>query len=264
MQVTILGSGSAGNCTLIETETTRVLVDAGLSGRQIAHRLERFGRKPDQLSAVLLTHEHTDHTRGLGVLCKDTRLPVYANRFTAEAVQADPEWADRVRISWRLFSTGCPFEIGDLCIESFSVPHDAFDPVGFVIRHRDTGVGVGVLTDLGHATKLVIERVRSTDALVLEANHDLKLLQEDSARPWALKQRIMSRHGHLSNDAAATLAGEVASDRLRHVFLAHLSRDCNRPELARRAVEGSLRKIGATHIAIAIASQDTPTATLTL
>jgi len=264
MHVTILGSGSAGNCTLIETDTTRLLVDAGLSGRQIATRLALIGRNLEQITGVILTHEHSDHTRGLGALCKTRPIAVYANRLTAEAVAADPEWQDRTRISWRLFATGSSFDIGDLLVESFSVPHDASDPVGFVVRHTRSGISVGVLTDLGHVTKLVTERVRTMDALVLEANHDLKLLQEDTARPWATKQRIMSRHGHLSNDAAATLACEIASDKLRHVFLAHLSRDCNRPELAQQTVGDKLRQIGARHIVLAVASQDKPTATLSL
>ncbi len=264
MHITILGSGSAGNCTLIETDTTRLLVDAGLSGRQIARRLALINRNIDQISGVILTHEHSDHVCGLGVLCKARPLPVYANRLTAEAVTTDPDWPETVRISWRLFSTGGSFEVGDLLIESFSVPHDAYDPVGYVIRQPGSSIAVGVLTDLGQATKLVTERVRQMDALVVEANHDLKLLQEDAARPWALKQRIMSRHGHLSNDAAATLASDVACDKLRHVFLAHLSRDCNRPELAQQTVGDKLRQIGARHIAVAVSSQDKPTATLTL
>jgi phosphoribosyl 1,2-cyclic phosphodiesterase len=264
MHITILGSGSAGNCTLIETDTTKLLVDAGLSGRQISQRLSLIDRHLDQISGIILTHEHSDHTRGLGVLCRARALPVYANRLTAEAVTADPEWENPVRISWRLFATGNSFAFGDLLVESFSVPHDAYDPVGFVIRHPGSGVAVGVLTDLGHVTKLVTERVRAMDALVVEANHDLKLLQEDTARPWAIKQRIMSRHGHLSNDAAATLTSDVACDRLRHVFLTHLSRDCNRPELAQQTVGEKLQKIGARHIAVTVSSQDKPTATLTL
>ena len=264
IRITILGSGSAGNCTLIETDSTKLLVDAGLSGRQIAQRLALISRNLEQISGVVLTHEHSDHTRGLGVLCKTRPLPVYANRLTAEAVTTDPEEKDRVRISWRLFSTGGSFEVGDLLVESFSVPHDAYDPVGYVVRHPASGISIGVLTDLGHATKLVTERMRSMDVLVVEANHDLKLLQEDAVRPWSLKQRIMSRHGHLSNDAAATLAGEVASDKLRHVFLAHLSQDCNRPELAQQTVTTKLQQIGARHVAVEVASQVKPTATLSL
>ena len=262
MHVTVLGSGSAGNCTLIETETTSILIDAGLSARQILYRLQLIGRNLNRLNGIVLTHEHTDHTRALAVLCRTESLPVYANRLTAEAIATDPDWSSRARISWRLFATGHSFEIGDLTVDSFSVPHDAQDPVGFTIRHGTQTVGV--LTDLGHATKLVIERVRDTDVLVLEANHDLKLLQEDAARPWALKQRIMSRHGHLSNDAAATLASEVSGSRLRHVFLAHLSRDCNRPDLAQRVVADKLHQIGASHIAVSVASQDHPSATVNI
>jgi phosphoribosyl 1,2-cyclic phosphodiesterase len=254
IEVTILGSGSAGNCTFIETERTAILVDAGLSGRQIHHRLASLNRTFADIDAILLTHEHSDHTRGLGVLCKNNPIPVFANRLTAEAVATE----DKAKVSWRLFTTGHPFEVGDFTVESFSVPHDAYDPVGFAIRTATHAVGV--ITDLGHATKLVAERMRSMDVLVLESNHDMKLLQEDTVRPWALKQRIMSRHGHLSNEAAATLAGEVCSDRLRHVFLAHLSRDCNRPEIAQRTVSQKLP----AHVCVAVSSQDHPTATVSL
>ena len=262
IHVTVLGSGSAGNCTLIESEATAILVDAGLSSRQIVQRLGLIGRNLDQVHAILLTHEHSDHTGALHVLCKQRSFPVYANRLTAEAVMSDPECNGLKRISWRLFSTGSHFEVGDLAIESFSVPHDAQDPVGFTIHHG--GLSVGVLTDLGHVTKLVFERVRAVSALVLEANHNVKLLQEDTARPWATKQRIMSRHGHLSNDTAATLAGEIAGDRLRHIFLAHLSRDCNRPDLAHQAVSHKLRQVGADQVAVAVSSQDKPTSTFNL
>jgi phosphoribosyl 1,2-cyclic phosphodiesterase len=254
IEVTILGSGSAGNCTLIETEQTAILVDAGLSSRQIVQRLATMGRAVSEIDAVLLTHEHTDHTRGLGVLCKTHPIPVFANRLTAEAVASQ----ETQRIRWQLFSTGHPFAVGDFTVEPFPVPHDASDPVGFAIR--TDAHAVGVLTDLGHVTKLVVERMRAMDLLVLESNHDMRLLQEDTARPWALKQRIMSRHGHLSNDDAATLAGEVCCDRLRHVFLAHLSRDCNRPEIAQRVVSEKLP----ARVRVAVSSQDHPTATVRL
>jgi phosphoribosyl 1,2-cyclic phosphodiesterase len=258
IEVTILGSGSAGNCTLIETEQTAVLVDAGLSSRQIAQRLAMLDRSVADLDSILLTHEHSDHTRGLNVLCRTRAIPVYANRLTAEAIHADPEFNGLNNIAWRLFSTGCAFEVNDITVETFTVPHDASDPVGFVFRSG--AHAVGVITDLGHATTLVIDRLRALDALVLESNHDLKLLQEDTGRPWALKQRIMSRHGHLSNDAAATLAGEVCSDRLRHVFLAHLSRDCNRPEIAERVVSKKLP----AHVRLLVSTQERPTTTISL
>ena len=259
VKVTVLGSGSAGNCTLVQSDRTTVLVDAGLSGRQITQRLESVGCDPLSVQAILLTHEHSDHTRGLTALCKQRPIPIFANRLTAEAIASDPENKPKTHISWRLFSTGHLFEVGDFAVESFSVPHDAYDPVGFSIRTAD-GIRVGVLTDLGHVTKLVVERTREMDILVLESNHDTKLLQEDTVRPWATKQRIMSRHGHLSNDAAATLAAEVCSDRLRHIFLAHLSRDCNRPELAQRVVAHKLP----AHVRVDVAGQDQPTATACL
>jgi phosphoribosyl 1,2-cyclic phosphodiesterase len=259
IQLTVLGSGSAGNCTLIESARTRLLVDAGLSARQITQRLAHVHRSLDAIDAILLTHEHSDHRQGLTVLSKRRPLPVYANRLTAEAVHDE---AGDARLSWRLFTNGQAFEIGDFTIEPFSVPHDAQDPVGFLIHQN--GFAIGVVTDLGHVTQLVMERVRAVDVLILESNHDLRLLQDNPDRPWSLKQRIMSRHGHLSNDAAAQLAGTVVSDRLRHICLAHLSRDCNRPELARRAVETSLRRAGANHVTVAVADQDTPTTPLFL
>ena len=129
--------------------------------------------------------------------------------------------------SWRLFESGATLDLGDLKINSFSVPHDAYDPVGFMFYHALGNIGF--LTDLGYATKLVIERVRQARALVLEANHDLRLLQEDTKRPWSVKQRILSRHGHLSNDAAAEVAAEVVTDVMEDLYLGHLSADCNRP-----------------------------------
>jgi phosphoribosyl 1,2-cyclic phosphodiesterase len=264
MQVTVLGSGSAGNCTLVETEATAVLIDAGLSARQVNHRLQQIGRSITDVDAILLTHEHSDHTGALPVLCKAIPLPVYANRLTAEAVTTSLTGNRQPRIAWHLFQTGSAFTIGNLQIETFSIPHDAQDPVGFVIRDTDTGLALGVLTDLGHATKLAIERVRQTDALILESNHDLKLLQDDTRRSWGTKQRIMSRHGHLSNDDAAAVVRDIASPRFRHVFLAHLSRDCNRPELARKTVADKLRHISADHIAVAVSVQHEPTATLCL
>jgi phosphoribosyl 1,2-cyclic phosphodiesterase len=262
MEVTILGSGSSGNSTLIETERTAILVDAGFSGRRTAQRLAQFGRSLAEIDAILISHEHSDHVSGLGAICKNHATPVFANRLTAEAVQEELAGAPETRIPWRLFANGQAFEIGDLTIESFSIPHDATDPVGFTIRQDN--LAVGIVTDLGHATKLVLERVRQLDVLILESNHDVKMLQDDTLRPWATKQRIMSRHGHLNNEAAAAVAAEVVSDRLRHLCLAHLSQDCNKPELARDIVGGKLRHLGATHVRVTAASQHQPSAPIQL
>ncbi|MCX7915035.1 MAG: MBL fold metallo-hydrolase [Verrucomicrobiae bacterium] len=258
--VTVLGSGSAGNATLIETDSTSILIDVGLTARQISNRLAKVGRKLEDVDAIVLTHEHGDHTRALPLLCKQHHLPVYANRLTAEAITE--ELKPLPPISWHLFTNGAPFSIGDLLIEPFPVPHDACDPVNFLIRHQSHAIGI--LTDLGHVTRLVVERVRAANLLILEANHDVRLLQNDTARPWSIKQRILSRHGHLSNEAAASLAGEIAGEHLHHVFLAHLSRDCNRPELATRAVGEQLYRRGARHIRLTVATQDAPTTPVTL
>src|SRR5437867_2561141 len=258
VQLTILGSGSSGNCAYLETDETRLLVDAGLSGRQIRQRLLNIGRTPENLHGILITHEHSDHVQGLVGLAARLQIPIYCNRLTSEAIARQLE----VRLDFRLFATGATFEIGDLAVDTFSVPHDAYDPVGFLLR---TSAGnVGFLTDLGHATKLVIHRVRAANVLLLETNHDLKLLQEDTRRPWSIKQRILSRHGHLSNAAAAEVAEQIVSAELRHLFLGHLSRDCNRPELAHCAVSERLRQIGADHVRIESTSQDATSPTLSL
>ncbi|MBL9128489.1 MAG: MBL fold metallo-hydrolase [Verrucomicrobiales bacterium] len=258
MQFTILGSGSGGNCAYLETPGARLLIDAGFSGKQIRERLAGIGRSPETLTGILVTHEHIDHIQGLGVLAKKLDVPVYCNRFTREAAESILE----CRLKASVFQTGAAFEIGDVTVETFSVPHDAQDPVGFLFR---TSAGnVGFLTDLGHATKRVLERVRPANVLVLEANHDLKLLQEDTKRPWSTKQRILSRHGHLSNDAAAEVAAEVANSTLSRIYLGHLSRDCNRPELARDTVVRKLGALGIGHIAVENTSQERPCGTMVL
>ncbi len=258
VKLTILGSGSAGNCAYLETDETRLLIDAGLSGRQIRERLASIGRTPELLHGILITHEHSDHVQGLTTLCAKLRIPVFCNRLTKEAIENQLH----TRFDCRIFSTGTHFEVGDVVVETFSVPHDAYDPVGFLVR---TNAGnIGFLTDLGRPTNLVIERVRTANVLLLETNHDLKLLQADTKRPWSVKQRILSRHGHLSNDDAAGVVEQIVSSELRHLYLGHLSRDCNQPERAIDAVRARLQKMGAGHVHIEAASQDFPCSTLSL
>lgn len=258
VQFTILGSGSGGNCAYLEHGETRLLIDAGFSGRQIRQRLAAIGRSPETLTGILITHEHSDHIQGLIALAGKTQLPVYCNRLTREAVESQLS----TRFNCHIFGTGASFEIGSITVDTFSVPHDAYDPVGFALRAG--GIQIGFLTDIGHATRLVIERIRASNVLVLETNHDLKLLQEDSRRPWSLKQRILSRHGHLSNDAAAVVLEEILTSELTHLYLGHLSRDCNRPEIALRTINGRLQQMGATHLQPVAASQDQACPTLTL
>ncbi len=257
VNLTILGSGSNGNCAYLETAETRILIDAGFSLRQLRQRLALIGRAPEGLTGVLITHEHSDHINGLATLCKKLHIPVYCNRLTREAV----EFQLQHRFECRVFETRQGFDVGDVVVETFDIPHDAADPVGFLLR---TSAGnIGFLTDLGHATKSVLERVRTANVLVLETNHDLKMLQE-SSRPWSLKQRIAGRHGHLSNSDAADAAQAIMSAGLRHLYLGHLSRECNLPELAQRVIDERLRQIGATHVRTELTWQHKPCATMAM
>lgn len=258
VQFTILGSGSGGNCAYLEAGETRLLIDAGFSARQIRERLASIGRTPESLSGILITHEHGDHIQGLGALCGKLGVPIFANQFTREAIARQFQQ----KLHFRIFETGAIFVVGEVEVQTFSVPHDAMDPVGFLLR--TAGGNLGFLTDLGHATKLILERVRPAQVLVLEANHDLKLLQDDTRRPWSTKQRILSRHGHLCNEAAAGVAMALADGLLKRIYLGHLSRDCNRPELARKIVGDRLAGIGAGHIQLESTSQENRCETLVL
>lgn len=258
VRLTILGSGSSGNCAYLETDEARVLIDAGLSLRQIRLRLATISRAPEILTGVLITHEHWDHVQSVPLLSEKLHIPIYCNRPTHEAI----EYQTKTKIPCRLFTTGASFEVGDITVETFMIPHDAQDPVGYLLRTR--AGNVGFLTDLGHATRLVLERVRPANALVLESNHDVKMLQDCPTRPWSLKQRILGRHGHLSNEDAADAAEQIMSGELRHLYLGHLSRECNRPDLALSVATARLQKIGASHVHLELTSQAQPCRTLEL
>jgi phosphoribosyl 1,2-cyclic phosphodiesterase len=250
MRLCVLASGSSGNCTYLASDSTAILIDAGLSARRIAERVTAAGGSADQLHGVCVSHEHSDHTTGLRVLVKRHGIPLYANSGTVDALRRDTELH---QLPWNRFTNGHAFTVGDLRIEPFSVPHDAYDPVGFVVSHHDTCVGV--VTDMGMATNLIRERLRPCHAIVLEANHDERLLQEAN-RPWSLIQRIRGRQGHLSNQAAASLLHDIAAPHLQHVFLAHLSEDCNRPELAVQAGRQALDRAGCEHVAVSLTYPD--------
>jgi phosphoribosyl 1,2-cyclic phosphodiesterase len=247
----MLGSGSAGNSALVATGHCKILVDGGLSARQLMLRLEHCGVTAEQLDGVLLTHEHGDHIYGLEVLCRKFGLPIYCNALTAEAVRCDSSFR-RYR-NWRIFETGAEFSICDIVVQTFPVPHDAVDPLGFVF-HAGSGT-LGFITDLGYVTKLIVERLRQVQTLVIETNHDEKLLQNDRHRPWPVKQRIQSRHGHLSNTAAAGVIEELLPGKLERVVLGHLSRDCNTPALALETVRASLAKYSKIDLEIHCATQ---------
>jgi phosphoribosyl 1,2-cyclic phosphodiesterase len=234
----------------VASDQTGILVDAGLSGRATGLRLAEFGVSLESVCAICVTHEHSDHTSGLAVLNKGGRVKLYANSGTIEGIEArDGE----KKLPWNVFSTGAQFQIGDLTINPFTVPHDAYDPVGFVISDGD--IRVGVVTDMGMVTGLIRERLRACNALVVESNHDEQMLK-DADRPWHLKQRIIGRQGHLSNQHAAELLVEIAGPHLKAVFLAHLSGECNLPDLARKTVADALAKAGHPHVKVIVAPPD--------
>jgi phosphoribosyl 1,2-cyclic phosphodiesterase len=246
----MLGSGSAGNCALVSTAHCRILIDGGLSARQIVTRLEQCGVAPWQLDGVLLTHEHGDHVCGLEVFCRKFAIPIYCNAQTAEAIRSEVLAEHR---NWRIFRTGAEFTICDIVVQTFPVPHDAVEPVGYAFHAGNRGLGY--ITDLGYPTKMLIERLREVHTLVIETNHDEKLLQNDPHRPWPVKQRIMSRHGHLSNAAAARVIEQLLPGKIERVVLGHLSRDCNAPELALGMVRAETERIGRADLEIFCAGQ---------
>ena len=229
MRIRILGSGSSGNCALLQTEQARVLIDVGFSPRRTRELLAEENLKPEEIDAVFLTHEHGDHAAGIASFARAPQVALFANAATARAVQ------DRVEhpLAWKLFETGSRFRFRDLEIDSVAVPHDAHDPVGFRFSTGFDGDlltprrSLAWLTDLGHVPQHVRERLRDCDAVVVESNHCPTLLQADHRRPWSTKQRISGRHGHLSNEAARELLASIASPRWRRIVLTHLSRDCN-------------------------------------
>ncbi len=258
LRLTVLGSGSSGNCAVVSTGRTTLLIDAGLSAKQICVRLEAAGYSLGQLDGILLTHEHQDHTSGLEVLSGKRPLPLYATALTRETLTGSLRF--RSPPVWRLMNTGCAFDFQDLRIECFPVPHDAVDPVGFVIADEESRLGV--LSDVGYVTNLIRDRLRSSDSLFIEANYDAQLLEADTKRPWATKQRISSRHGHLSNDQAAELVESVAHPDLHHVVLGHLSDDCNDPARAARRIQESLQRAGAAAARVFCAERRQPSTTI--
>lgn len=235
LRFTSLGSGSAGNALLVEAgagpRPTRILIDCGFSARQIELRLASRGCHPSQLSAIVLTHEHSDHVAGATVLARRFSLPVHASLGTARATGLIDVGG------YRELMAGEPHDIGGLRLHPLDVPHDAAEPLQFVVS--DGAVELGVLTDLGHVPAPVAQRLHQVDALFLEANHDAGLLR-GGPYPAFLKARVGGDRGHLSNDQAAQLLAGLRGSRLRRVVAAHLSETNNRPEFARAALTAAL------------------------
>lgn len=243
-----LASGSKGNSIFFGTETTKILIDAGLSGKATIAKLAEINVDIKEIDAILVTHDHIDHIQGLKVLALKMGIPVLANAETAKGIVDTFHDCPKFKI----FATGETFEFGDLEIHPFSVQHDTMDPVAFTIRTGE--YKIGFCTDLGFVTTLVVNQLRECDYLYVEANHEPSMVYA-SARPMVYKQRVLGRTGHLSNEACGNLLAQVYHDRLKHVHLAHLSSECNTPEVALNVVRGILNEHGIT-VEMCTAPQD--------
>jgi phosphoribosyl 1,2-cyclic phosphodiesterase len=247
VRICVLGSGSSGNCTFLATARTRILVDAGFGYLEIKKRLKRLGEDIARVDAILVTHEHTDHVSGLPVLARKLRKPIFVTPLTESRL----DWGETEPVLEK-FRAGQRISIGDIEVDSFTVPHDAVDPVAFCFRAQ--GLKMGVVTDLGYMPESVKQAVRGCQVLVLESNHDLDMLKV-GPYPWFVKQRVMSRVGHLSNHAVSQFL-EADYDRLSEVLvLAHLSEHNNHPEIARLVAVDALRAAGAERTRLVLAEQ---------
>ena len=254
LKISVLGSGSRGNATFVKTDRVRLLIDAGLSRKEIAKRLESIGEDPDGLDAVLITHEHSDHSCGVKTIVKEVPVQVFATCGTLRALHAeDYELNGSSMVPVR---ADLPFIIGDIEILPFKVPHDAAEPVAFSLTCE--GVKITQLTDIGYLPDDVAEKLDGSHVLILESNHDLEMLRI-GPYPWNLKQRLMGRYGHLSNTAVAHFIRDRYDGAADHVMLAHLSSKNNHPEIARQETALALRDRGFSKVRLTITSQDEPT-----
>lgn len=249
MKVSVLGSGSTGNAVLLMANGTSVLVDAGLSSREIARRMNDIGADPNALDGILITHEHGDHAGGLRVLVKDLDCPVYMSAKTRDAyicerrnvANDEPRRrADALRDRTVEIDSGHDFRIGDIDFHPFTVPHDAVDNFGFTATHD--GVKVATVLDFGHITTLITEQLRGCAAIVIESNHSRDMLKTVDVYPWELKQRILSRLGHLSNEDVAEWITDGFDGQAQHIILAHLSQRANNPYLAKITADTALHE----------------------
>lgn len=232
-----LFSGSSGNALFIGTEKTKILIDAGLSGKRILEALCSIGENPAELSAILISHEHIDHVRGAGILSRKQDIPIYANESTWCAMECG---LGPVKLENKItFSTGKEFEIGDICVKPFSIPHDAAEPVGYSFFLQ--GKRITTATDIGHMTDDIISHIEGNDLLLLESNHDIEMLRV-GPYPWPLKKRIMGDNGHLSNEICAKVIAHLAEKGGTRFILGHLSHENNFPELAYQTTLNALNE----------------------
>ena len=265
VSVSVLASGSRGNSTVIESSQARILVDAGISCRETFKRLKSIGVDPRHLSAIVITHEHTDHVYGLATLAKKLNVPVFMTGATHQA------WARALRDEagelpklgkLEFFSAGRSFQIADVTVTAFTIPHDAADPVGFTFRAE--GAKIAIATDLGYMPASVSDHLRKCDVLVVESNHDLEMLRV-GPYPWSVKQRVMSRVGHLSNESLARFFAKDYDGGASYIVLAHLSEQNNHPEVARKTAESALGpQRTLLQNRLMLAAQDVPTESIRL
>ena len=253
-----LFSGSSGNAVYVASESTHLLVDAGLSGARIARELENLGLRADALAGILITHEHADHIAGVGVMSRRYDLPVYATEGTWRAMAA--QLGKMAEKNVRVLREKAPFCVGDIAISPFPLSHDAADPVGYALSAG--GARIAIATDTGEIRDSWLRDCEGADLVLLESNYDPAMLQA-GPYPYPLKRRILGRQGHLSNDDAGRAAARLIASGVRRLVLGHLSRENNFPELALRAVQDALREAG-LHAAVDIARRDGATGLYTL
>jgi phosphoribosyl 1,2-cyclic phosphodiesterase len=248
LDICVLNSGSSGNSTLISTDSTKLLLDAGLSGKETAKRLTAAGIEPRELSGLLVSHGHRDHTSGIGILARRYKIPLYINKKTYAEISPFIGKIPEIKI----ISTGSSFSAGNIEIDTFSVSHDSSDPMGFVFRSNNSRAAH--LTDLGKMTEPILKKIRDMDLLVIESNHDINMLINGSY-PEYLKKRILGPKGHLSNIAAADALIDAIGSRSKRVVLAHLSEDNNHPNLVLSTVSEILAEEGLADIELRVASR---------
>lgn len=254
--LTVLGSGSSGNCSLVSFGDTHLLIDAGFSAKQIGVRLASVGFKMEHLTAVLVTHEHSDHIKSAHTISNRLKIPILCTSGTYDSVFSEKKVYD-----WVAIKPGKAFDLGAMSIHPISLPHDAADPIGCRIECGQRILGH--ITDFGYPSALVRESLKGCDTLLTEANHDLDLLK-NGPYPWFLKQRIASRLGHLSNESLFDMLPDILHEGVRHLVLAHLSGTNNNPKLLESQLKRQLRRLGLATLPFTIAQQDQPLQPLTI
>lgn len=234
MRLCSIASGSSGNCIYVGSDTTHLLVDTGISKKRIDESLAELGITGDELSGILVTHEHVDHIQGLGVFSRKYSVPIYATKGTLKGIQDYKHLGKMPEGLYHEVNVDKLFTIGDLCVKPFSISHDANEPSGYRIENGDKSVAVA--TDLGIYDDYVVENLKNLDAILLEANHDVHML-EVGPYPYYLKQRVLGKRGHLSNELTGRLLCNILHENLKYIMLGHLSKENNYSELARETVK---------------------------